>query len=249
MSFALNRENLAGHVDFRGFVCVTQIREERLLAAFVNFATGILAAVVPSVQAQRERGNRVAAAFRAGVNQFRCELGNAIRRGVVVGPSEHSANGRIVDFFVLDATKQVDDEVDRDLVLVVLGNQFGTGPTICGVATAPGEKRLDRLRMQRGKRVVALAEPQHVEVAPVTAYLGKTWAPCGVTPIATVTGSRQSITALSAISSHGALIFQLLQKRVASAEFINFLRQMLEHHSQRHLVVVTDCFIYMRLQL
>lgn len=74
----------------------------------------------------------------------------------------------------------------------------------------------------------------------MTAFLGKTWAPRGVTPTATVSGLRKSITALSAITSHGALVFRLQEKRVASAEYIDFLHQMLQHHPHRHLVVVTD---------
>lgn len=74
----------------------------------------------------------------------------------------------------------------------------------------------------------------------MTAFLGKTWAPRGTTPKATVSGLRKSITALSAISWHGALVFRLQEKRVASAEYIDFLRQMLQHHPRRHLVVVTD---------
>jgi transposase len=74
----------------------------------------------------------------------------------------------------------------------------------------------------------------------LTAFLGKTWAPCGQTPRSTVTGKRGGVAALSALSRRGNLLFRLLEKRIASAEVIDFLQQMLRHHSRRHLVVVMD---------
>ncbi|RIK83874.1 MAG: hypothetical protein DCC68_02580 [Planctomycetota bacterium] len=61
----------------------------------------------------------------------------------------------------------------------------------------------------------------------LTALLAKTWAPCGQTPKQRVTGKRGSVAALSAISRRGQLLFRLLQKRIASAEVIDFLSQML----------------------
>jgi len=70
--------------------------------------------------------------------------------------------------------------------------------------------------------------------------LGKTWAPCGQTPKAPVTGKRGGFAALSAISRPGNLVFRLLEKRIASGEVIDFLGQMLKHHPRRHLVVVMD---------
>jgi transposase len=74
----------------------------------------------------------------------------------------------------------------------------------------------------------------------LTALLGKTWAPRGQTPKQRVTGKRGSVSALSAITSQGQLIFRLHDKRIASAEVIDFLGQMLRHHPRRHLVVVMD---------
>jgi transposase len=74
----------------------------------------------------------------------------------------------------------------------------------------------------------------------LTALLGKTWAPCGQTPKQRVTGKRGGVSALSAITSGGQLIFRLHDKRIASAEVIDFLWQMLKHHPRRHLVVVMD---------
>lgn len=74
----------------------------------------------------------------------------------------------------------------------------------------------------------------------LTAFLGKTWAPCGQTPKAKVTGKRAGVAATSAISRSGQLLFRLLEKRIASKEVIEFLDQMLRHHPRRHLVVVMD---------
>jgi transposase len=74
----------------------------------------------------------------------------------------------------------------------------------------------------------------------LTALLAKTWAPCGQTPKQRVTGKRGGVSAMSAITSRGSLIFRLHDKRIASDEVIDFLSQMLKHHSRRHLVVVMD---------
>lgn len=74
----------------------------------------------------------------------------------------------------------------------------------------------------------------------LTAFLGKTWAPRGKTPIQCVTGKRGGISAMSAISKNGNLIFTLHEKRIASDEIIDFLGQMLQHHKRRHIVVVMD---------
>jgi transposase len=74
----------------------------------------------------------------------------------------------------------------------------------------------------------------------LTALLGKTWAPRGQAPKQRVTGKRGSVSAMSAINGRGRLVFQLHEKRIASAEVIDFLRQLLRQHPRRHLVVVMD---------
>jgi len=45
---------------------------------------------------------------------------------------------------------------------------------------------------------------------------------------------------MSALSNRGSLVFRLYEKRIASIEVIEFLQQMLLHHTRRHLVVVRD---------
>ena len=74
----------------------------------------------------------------------------------------------------------------------------------------------------------------------LTALLGRTWAPRGKTPKQQVTGKRGGVSAMSAITSRGRLIFRLHDKRITSDEVIDFLAQMLKHHLRRHLVVVMD---------
>jgi transposase len=74
----------------------------------------------------------------------------------------------------------------------------------------------------------------------LTAFLGKTWAPRGLTPHQKVTGKRGGVAAISAISGMGRLLFKLHEKRICSEEVIAFLGQMLKHHKGRHLVVVMD---------
>lgn len=71
-------------------------------------------------------------------------------------------------------------------------------------------------------------------------FLGKTWAVRGQPRKVPVTGKRGSLSALSAISPRGRLVFRLYEKRIASGEVIAFLMQLLRHHPGRHVVVVMD---------
>jgi len=74
----------------------------------------------------------------------------------------------------------------------------------------------------------------------LTAFLGKTWSICGQTPRVPVTGMRGGVSAMSALSGQGRLLFRLFDKRICSGEVIYFLDQMLQFHKGRHLVVVMD---------
>ena len=74
----------------------------------------------------------------------------------------------------------------------------------------------------------------------LTAFLGKTWAFRGQTPRVSVTGKRGGVTAMSALSGQGRLVFRLFNQRIASEQIMQFLGQMLKHHCKRHLVVVMD---------
>jgi len=105
-------------------------------------------------------------------------------------------------------------------------------------------KRRRRYEIPKIKRCVAEKRAvlyfQDESNVSLSAFQGKTWAPCGKTPKAAVTGVRGGVSAVSAISGQGLLLFRLYDKRIASDEIIEFLSQMLRHHSRRHLVVVMD---------
>jgi transposase len=74
----------------------------------------------------------------------------------------------------------------------------------------------------------------------LTPILGKTWAMRGKPRKVKVTGNRASVSAMSALSPQGRLVFRLHEKRIASGEVIAFLDQLLHHHPRRHVIVVMD---------
>jgi transposase len=74
----------------------------------------------------------------------------------------------------------------------------------------------------------------------LTPLLGKTWAERGKPRKVPVTGGRASISAMSAISPKGRLVFRLHDKRITSVEVIDFLKQLLRQHPSRHIIVVMD---------
>lgn len=74
----------------------------------------------------------------------------------------------------------------------------------------------------------------------MTSNLGKTWSPKGQRAILKVTGKRGSISALSAISKSGYLLFNVYDGTIKSADVVQFLEHMLEHHKRRHLFVLLD---------
>jgi transposase len=74
----------------------------------------------------------------------------------------------------------------------------------------------------------------------LTSVIAKTWSPIGQTPTVRVTGNRGSIAAISAIEPKGKLVFKLHKGRIASTQIIDFLKQILKHHSRRHIVIVMD---------
>jgi transposase len=74
----------------------------------------------------------------------------------------------------------------------------------------------------------------------LTPLLGKTWAERGKPRKVPVTGGRASISAMSALSPKGRLVFRLHDRRITSVEVIDFLKQLLRQHPGRHVVVVMD---------
>jgi transposase len=99
------------------------------------------------------------------------------------------------------------------------------------------EAPLIRANVREFRAILYFQDESNVSL---TAFLGKTWAFRGQTPQVSVTGKRGGVTAMSALSGQGRLLFRLFSQRIASAEVIYFLGQMLRHHPRRHLVVVMD---------
>lgn len=93
--------------------------------------------------------------------------------------------------------------------------------------------------VRRHKAILYFEDESNISLSPV---VGKTWGPIGQKVIRKITGARGSVSAISAISSSGDLIFNVHNsgKRYNSESIISFLSQMLKHHSRRHLVVVMD---------
>jgi transposase len=97
----------------------------------------------------------------------------------------------------------------------------------------PGIRRI----VEENKAILYCQDEASVALTPL---LGKTWAERGRPRKVPVTGSRATIAAMSALSPSGRLVFQLYQKKIASAEVIAFLGQLLKHHRRRVVVVVMD---------
>ena len=74
----------------------------------------------------------------------------------------------------------------------------------------------------------------------LSAMKGKTWAPKGVRPVIKVSGKRDSISAISAITANGYLLFNVYDSTISSQEIEEFILYMLEHHKRRHLFILMD---------
>jgi transposase len=74
----------------------------------------------------------------------------------------------------------------------------------------------------------------------MTSNVGKTWSPIGERAVLKVTGKRGSISALSAISKSGYLLFNVYDGTIKSDDVVQFLEYMLEHHKRRHLFILLD---------
>ncbi len=101
--------------------------------------------------------------------------------------------------------------------------------------TVPAIKRI----ITRYNAILYFEDESCIQLSPVVA---KTWGPIGEKIIQKRTGNRGSVSAISAISNSGRLLFNVYQggKRFKSADIIKFLSEMLKHHPRRHLVVVMD---------
>jgi transposase len=93
--------------------------------------------------------------------------------------------------------------------------------------------------VRKHKAILYFEDESNISLTPV---VGKSWSPKGQKVIQRITGKKGSVSAISAVSFSGHLIFNVHDagKRFKSDDIISFLSQMLEYHSRRHLVVVMD---------
>ena len=101
--------------------------------------------------------------------------------------------------------------------------------------TVPKIKRL----VKKLNAILYFEDESTISLAPTVA---KTWAPKGTKITRVVSPNRGSVSAISAVSQTGSLLFNVHDgtKRFNSQDIIDFLSQMLRHHKYRHLVVVMD---------
>ena len=93
--------------------------------------------------------------------------------------------------------------------------------------------------IKKHKAILYFEDESNISLTPV---MGKSWGPIGKKIVHKVTGNRGSLSAISAISNDGRLVFNVFDgnKRFNSDDIIKFLNDMLKHQPRRHLVVVMD---------
>lgn len=70
-------------------------------------------------------------------------------------------------------------------------------------------------------------------------HSGRTWAVRGQTPVVTTTGARFSCNMVSAISPRGAMRFMLVEGKLTSEVFVEFLKRMI-HNRPRPVFLIVD---------
>lgn len=93
--------------------------------------------------------------------------------------------------------------------------------------------------VKKHRAILYFEDESNISLSPT---LAKTWGPVGKRVVQKVTGNRGSVSAISAISKEGHLIFNVFDagKRFNADDIIEFLEQMLAYHPRRHLIVVMD---------
>lgn len=101
--------------------------------------------------------------------------------------------------------------------------------------TVPSIKRT----IKKHNAILYFEDESTISLSPSVA---KTWAPRGEKTTRVVSPNRGSVSAISAISQSGNLLFNVHDgsKRFNAQDIVDFLSQMLKHHKRRHLVVVMD---------
>lgn len=93
--------------------------------------------------------------------------------------------------------------------------------------------------VKKHRAILYFEDECNIQLSPV---MGKSWGDVGKNIIHGATGNKGSISAISAISNDGKLMFNLWDsgKRFNGDDIINFLKELLKQHPGRHLVVVMD---------
>jgi len=69
-------------------------------------------------------------------------------------------------------------------------------------------------------------------------HSGRTWAVRGKTPIVSTTGARFGCNMISAVSPHGAMRFMLVESKVTSEVFLDFLKRLLHNWPRRVFLII-----------
>ena len=93
--------------------------------------------------------------------------------------------------------------------------------------------------IKKHRAILYFEDESNIGLTPVVA---QPWGPIGAKIKKKITGNRGSVSAISAISSDGRLIFNVHDnnKRYGAKDIVHFLAGMLEHHPRRYLVVIMD---------
>ena len=128
-----------------------------------------------------------------------------------------------------------------------LMNQLGLSPQKpLWRAFQKDPERVEKWVKEEYPRILALAQKQKADIffgdeAGIRSdfHSGKTWAARGKTPIVYTTGARFSCNMISAISPRGAMRFMLVEGKLTSDCFIDFLKRLI-HNWPRPVFLIID---------
>ncbi len=128
-----------------------------------------------------------------------------------------------------------------------LMNQLGLSPQKpLWRAFQKDPERVEKWVKEEYPKILALAQKQRADIffgdeAGIRSdfHSGKTWAARGKTPIVSTTGARFNCNMISAISSRGAMRFMLIEGKLTSDGFIDFLKRLI-HNWPRPVFLIID---------
>ena len=127
-----------------------------------------------------------------------------------------------------------------------LMNQLGLSPQKpLWRAFQKDPERVEKWVKEEYPRILALAQKQKADIffgdeAGIRSdfHSGKTWAARGKTPIVSTTGARFSCNMISAISPRGAMRFMLIEGKLTSDGFIDFLKRLIHNWPRRVFLII-----------